>query len=158
MNKKETYRQLLPQLAAMVANQDDMITMLANTSALFKMLLPDISWIGYYLSDGHMLTLGPFQGKPACEKIKVGSGVCGSCVVRQQTIIVPDVHQFAGHIACDADTNSEIVVPLWAYGEMFAVLDADSVSLNRFDSDDQQGLLACTKIIQQQALKILKQR
>jgi len=158
MDKRDTYATVLEQLRAMLANEDDMITLMANTSALLMQLIPDISWVGFYLKDGSTLTLGPFQGRPACEKIKIGSGVCGSCAVQLHSLLVPDVHQFSGHISCDPRSNSEIVVPLMAYGELFAVLDVDSTTLGRFDRQDQQGLEDCAQAIQDQTVRIIRRQ
>ena len=158
MDKKQAYISLTDQLKAMLDGQDDMITMMANTSALFMLLLNDINWVGYYLKDGSKLTLGPFQGRPACEKIKIGQGVCGRCAVALTPIIVDDVHQFAGHIACDSASNSEIVIPLFIYGELFGVLDIDSPLLKRFDATDQYYLVECAKNIQRQAARIVSRK
>ena len=117
-----------------------MIANAANLSALLFHSLPDLNWAGFYfLKDGE-LVLGPFQGKPACVRIEVGKGVCGSAAASRQTLIVPDVHQFPGHIACDSASNSEIVVPVITDDRLLGVLDLDSPEFSRFNDDDADGL------------------
>ena len=113
---------------------------LANTSALLAGALRDINWVGFYLLKDDTLILGPFQGKPACVEIKVGKGVCGTAVAEDCTMLVPDVHAFPGHIACDSASNSEIVVPIHCSGKVVGVLDIDSPCLHRFDDEDRHGL------------------
>jgi L-methionine (R)-S-oxide reductase len=112
----------------------------ANTSALLFQLIPDVNWVGFYLAEGEELVLGPFQGKPACTHIPFGKGVCGTAAAEGRTIVVPDINQFPGHIACDAASHSEIVVPLINWGKVFGVLDIDSCSPDRFDDDDREGI------------------
>ena len=121
--------------------------LLANVGALLFLSLPDLNWLGFYLTAGTDLVLGPFQGKPACVRIPVGKGVCGTAAALRKTVVVPDVHEFPGHIACDAASRSEIVVPLIRAGELLGVLDLDSPELNRFDAVDQAALERMAVII-----------
>lgn len=123
----------LPKLmASLLEGESDAIANLANASALIYDVLPDINWAGFYFVKDGELVLGPFQGKPACVRLKIGKGVCGTAVAEDKTIVVADVHEFAGHIACDSASNSEIVVPLRKNGEIVGVLDIDSPLFNRF--------------------------
>lgn len=141
MSKTAFYDSLLLQLQALIEGEDDLIANLANASALLNLALEDLNWVGFYLlKSPNELVLGPFQGKPACLRIPVGKGVCGTAVASGQTQRVADVHAFAGHIACDGASNSEIVLPIFAQGRVVAVLDIDSPSLDRFDAEDQVGL------------------
>ena len=141
MSKNAFYDSLLSQLQALIEGEDDLIANLANTSALLNLALEDLNWVGFYLlKSPDELVLGPFQGKPACLRIPVGKGVCGTAVASGQTQRVADVHAFAGHIACDGASNSEIVLPIFDQGRVVAVLDIDSPSLARFDAEDQIGL------------------
>jgi L-methionine (R)-S-oxide reductase len=141
IGKTEFYRDLAAQLGALVGDERDAIANAANTSALLFQLMPDLNWAGFYfLRDGDELVLGPFQGKPACIRIPVGRGVCGTAAQRRQSILVEDVHAFPGHIACDAASRSELVVPLIRDGRVLGVLDLDSPVVGRFDADDQAGL------------------
>jgi GAF domain-containing protein len=139
-SKNELYGQICEQLHELLKEETDFIANAANTSALLFQNLPDINWAGFYIARGGELVLGPFQGKPACARIPFGSGVCGTAAAEQKTMLVRDVSQFAGHIACDAASQSEIVVPLMNWGKLLGVLDIDSASLNRFDEDDLEGL------------------
>lgn len=134
------YPLLLKQLASMTETERDTIANLANASALLYMSLKDINWAGFYLARDGQLILGPFQGKPACIRIDFGKGVCGSAAAGDTTIVVPNVHAFAGHIACDTASNSEIVIPLRQNGKLTAVLDIDSPLYERFGQDDREGL------------------
>ena len=141
MSKNAFYDSLLSQLQALIEGENDLIANLANTSALLNLALEDLNWVGFYLlKSPDELVLGPFQGKPACLRIPVGKGVCGTAVASGQTQRVADVHTFAGHIACDGASNSEIVLPIFDQGRVVAVLDIDSPSLARFDAEDQIGL------------------
>lgn len=141
IDKPEFYRELADQLAALLAGENDPTANAANTSALIFQMLPDINWAGFYfLRSQSELVVGPFQGKPACVRIPVGRGVCGSAVQQAASILVEDVHAFPGHIACDAASRSELVVPLIHEGRVFGVLDLDSPTPARFDSDDQAGV------------------
>lgn len=135
------YKALLHLLDNLTANEPDWLANMANTSALLGHQLADINWVGFYLHKQGELVLGPFQGKPACTHIAIGSGVCGTAAKTKQTLVIPDVDAFPGHIACDAASRSEIVIPILATnGHLLAVLDIDSPVLNRFDAQDAKGL------------------
>lgn len=121
---------------------------LANAAALIYNALDDLNWAGFYLKEGDILVLGPFQGKPACIEIPMGRGVCGTAAMNNETLVVKNVHEFAGHIACDSASNSEIVIPLRVNGEVVGVLDIDSPSFERFDEKDKAGLEELAKIIE----------
>jgi len=139
-SKEECYRLILQQLKSLLENERNLIPNLANASALLGMALKDINWAGFYLMKNGELLLGPFQGKPACVHIPVGKGVCGSAVYEGKTQLVPDVHKFEGHIACDSASRSEIVVPIYANGKIKGVLDIDSPLPGRFDNQDKYYL------------------
>lgn len=139
-DKAAGYVELDRQLRALLAGEHDLIANAANTASLLWHALPDLNWVGFYLARGNELVLGPFQGKPACVRIALGRGVCGTAAATRHTVLVPDVHAFPGHIACDAASNSEIVVPLLRGSVLLGVLDLDSPRLDRFDTRDQQGL------------------
>jgi L-methionine (R)-S-oxide reductase len=139
-NKEDNYELVKKQLKALVEDEKNQIANLSNASALLNQFLDRINWVGFYLMDEKELVLGPFQGLPACVRIPVGRGVCGTAVQRRETILVEDVHQFPGHIACDAASQSEIVVPLIKNGEVIGVLDIDSPEKARFDEVDKQKL------------------
>ena len=139
-DKPALYTQLLEQARALVGDEKNAIANAANLSALIWHTLPGLNWAGFYLFDGKELVLGPFQGKPACIRIALGKGVCGTAAQTRKTVIVTDVHQFPGHIACDSASNSEIVVPLVKDGKLLGVLDLDSPALSRFDVEDAAGL------------------
>jgi L-methionine (R)-S-oxide reductase len=146
-DKAAAYRELEKQLRALLHGERDFIANCANTAALLWHSLPDLNWAGFYrLADGE-LVLGPFQGKPACVRIQVGKGVCGTAAITGKTVLVPDVHQFPGHIACDAASRSEIVIPLIKGGDLLGMLDLDSPKLNRFDAADKAGLERLVEII-----------
>ena len=146
-SKPEFYRELAGQLQALLEGEADSIANAANTSALIFQMLPDLNWAGFYfLRSGDELVLGPFQGKPACVRIAVGRGVCGTAVAKAQSILVEDVHAFPGHIACDAASRSELVVPLFRDGRVFGVIDLDSPVTSRFDREDQAGIEALAAI------------
>ena len=134
------YRELAESLEAISASVKYNISILANASALIWNAMDRLNWCGFYLMEGGRLILGPFQGKIACTEIEPGKGVCGTAVVRGETILVKDVHTFDGHIACDSASNSEIVVPVRRNGELFGVLDIDSPDLARFTEEDKAGL------------------
>lgn len=121
---------------------------LSNAAALIYNALSDLNWAGFYLKEGDILVLGPFQGKPACIEIPMGRGVCGTAAMMNKTLVVENVHEFAGHIACDGASNSEIVIPLRVNGEVMGVLDIDSPIFSRFDDKDKAGLEALAKIIE----------
>ena len=139
-DKAAGYRELEKQLRALLHGERDTIANLANAAALIYQSLPDLNWAGFYRLIGSELVLGPFQGKPACVRIPVGKGVCGNAAARRETVLVPDVHAFPGHIACDAASRSEIVVPLIKDGKLLGVLDLDSPNPGRFDAADQIAL------------------
>ncbi|WP_395711870.1 GAF domain-containing protein [Reyranella sp.] len=138
--KPAFYGELCRQLEALLQGEHDPIANAANTSALLFHLMPELNWAGFYFLNGGELVLGPFQGKPACVRIAVGQGVCGTAVARQQSIVVPDVHAFPGHIACDAASRSELVVPLLSGQAILGVIDLDSPLPGRFDDDDRVGI------------------
>lgn len=139
--KAEFYRQLLLQLGALLADERDPVANAANTSALLFEMMSDLNWAGFYFLHGDAeLVLGPFQGKPACVRIPVGRGVCGTAVQREHSILVEDVHAFPGHIACDAASRSELVVPLIHDGRVLGVLDLDSPVAGRFDVEDREAM------------------
>ncbi|RYU75808.1 GAF domain-containing protein [Hymenobacter persicinus] len=139
LTKAEKYRQLLPQIEALTAGEPDLTANLANTAAALRQAF-GFFWVGFYLVKGEELVLGPFQGPIACTRIRLGKGVCGASWAQARTLLVPDVEQFPGHIACSSESKSEIVVPIIRDGRVVAVLDVDSDLLNDFDYDDQQAL------------------
>lgn len=145
--KDEIYTELLPQIKSLVEDESDLIANLANVTSALKQAFPSFSWVGFYLMKDGELVLGPFQGKLACTRIKVGSGVCGTAVLRKETIIVPDVEKFPGHIYCDPDSRSEIVVPIIKDGEVLGVLDIDSYELDNFDEVDKFYLEKIVEIL-----------
>ncbi len=139
--KETNYTLLWDQLASMLEDETDEIAAMANASALLCEAIDGLNWIGFYRRKGEELILGPFQGKPACTRIALGKGVCGTAAASKKTIVVPDVHAFAGHIACDSASRSEIVVPILdRTGNVRSVLDADSPCQNRFSEQDRIGL------------------
>lgn len=140
MKKKEIYKELTVQTHALLQPRFGWLSNAANLAALIFHALPDLNWTGFYVLDGEILRLGPFQGKPACTEIALGKGVCGTAAATQKTLLVPDVHQFAGHIACDSASKSEIVIPLIVRGKVWGVLDIDSPVLARLDETDRAGL------------------
>jgi len=140
MTKIEEYELLQKQVEAIIGNEVDMIANMANISALLFDNLADVNWVGFYRLVSSELVLGPFQGKVACIRIPVGKGVCGTAVSKTKTMRIANVHDFSGHIACDANSNSEIVIPVTVNNEIIAILDIDSPSYDRFDEIDQKGL------------------
>jgi GAF domain-containing protein len=146
-DKAARYRELVPQLAALVEGEPDLIANLANAVAALRECVPAASWIGVYILRAGELVLGPFQGKVACVRIAIGRGVCGTSAADKRTLIVPDVDQFPGHIACDAGSRSEIVVPILRRGEVVAVLDLDSYELAAFDDVDAAGLAPIVELL-----------
>ncbi|HEY0681880.1 MAG TPA: GAF domain-containing protein [Steroidobacter sp.] len=138
--KPVLYQQLVQELQGLIAGERDFIANLANSAALIYHSLPDLNWAGFYLLKEGELVVGPFQGKPACVRIAIGKGVCGTAAAQRATQLVRNVHEFPGHIACDAASNSEIVVPMIRNGELLGVLDLDSPKLARFDEQDKKGL------------------
>ncbi|QYD73159.1 GAF domain-containing protein [Paraburkholderia edwinii] len=145
--KPAFYAELEQQARALLAGETNQTANAANFAALLYHTMPQLNWAGFYFLDDGELVVGPFQGKPACVRIAIGRGVCGTAAATRQTQVVPDVHAFADHIACDAASQSEIVVPLVTRnGELLGVLDLDSPMLERFDDEDRQGLEAVAKI------------
>jgi L-methionine (R)-S-oxide reductase len=142
----DAYADVARDLRALLSGETDLVANAANTSALIFDALPDLNWAGFYLYKSGQLVLGPFQGKPACVRIAIGMGVCGTAAQHRATVLVEDVHAFPGHIACDSASNSEIVIPLIRGGELLGVLDVDSPRLRRFTAADQRGLEALAKI------------
>ncbi|XWJ90371.1 GAF domain-containing protein [Phytobacter ursingii] len=140
MNKIEFYADLNRDFQALMAGETSFLATLANTSALLFERLSEVNWAGFYLLEGDTLVLGPFQGKIACVRIPVGRGVCGTAVAQNSVQRVDDVHQFSGHIACDAASNAEIVLPITLNNQIIGVLDIDSIAFSRFAAEDEQGL------------------
>ncbi|NKC18477.1 MULTISPECIES: GAF domain-containing protein [Pseudoalteromonas] len=150
MQKQDFYQTLVKQAQGLISGEHNVIANMANLSALLFTTLEDINWAGFYLMDSaEELVLGPFQGNPACIRIPVGKGVCGTAAAMCETQLVEDVHAFAGHIACDAASNSEIVIPVFKGNKVIAVLDIDSPSLARFDEQDKIGLEAVVKAFEE---------
>jgi len=145
--REKDYSLVLRQLQALIEDDTDEISVLANTSALLNQFLDNINWVGFYLWKKDELVLGPFQGLPACTRIAFGKGVCGSALAEKKTMLVPNVHEFPGHITCDAASQSEIVVPMFIDGQPYGVLDIDSPILERFDEIDQKYLEEFVKIL-----------
>lgn len=143
------YRVLTAQVRALTEGVPHPIANLANVSAAIWQAMEKINWAGFYLMEQGKLVLGPFQGKPACIEIPVGKGVCGTAVQEAKTILVKDVHQFPGHIACDSASNSEIVIPIFKNGEIYGVLDIDSPYFARFTEEDQLGLEALVRVLEE---------
>lgn len=146
--KEELYPMLISQLSALVEGIPHPMANLANASALLKEALEDVNWAGFYLIQGEKLVLGPFQGRPACIEIPVGKGVCGSAVAQNRPLLVEDVHRFAGHIACDSTSRSEIVLPFYKNGAIAGVLDIDSPIPARFDEEDLAGLEHFVRVLE----------
>jgi len=140
--KKEKYDLVVKQLIALTEDEPDKIANLSNAAALLNQFLDRVNWVGFYFASGDELVLGPFQGLPACVRLPYGKGVCGTAWKEKRVLRVADVQQFSGHIACDAASQSEIVVPLMKNGEVIGVLDIDSPEKNRFDAEDEAGLAA----------------
>ena len=143
------YSLILAQLSAVTEGEHDTIANLSNASAVLNMNLPELNWAGFYLVREGELVLGPFQGKPACIRIAFGKGVCGAAAASDATQVVPDVHACPGHIACDGDSRSEIVIPLHHRGQLVAVLDIDSPVPDRFSQEDKAGLEQCAAVLEQ---------
>ena len=145
------YKILLKQAADIIETEPWCIAVLSNISSLIMTSLKDLNWAGFYLVRNGVLTVGPFQGKPACIHIQPGKGVCGTALLKDETVLVHDVHAFPGHIACDSASNSEIVVPIHSNGVIVAVLDIDSPLLNRFSEADKAGLEQLVKLLEEKA-------
>jgi GAF domain-containing protein len=152
VSKTEFYQELLAQTKSLICDEIDPIANMANISALLFDALEQVNWVGFYRVMEGQLVLGPFQGKVACIRIPMGTGVCGTAAQTKLTQRVSDVHQFDGHIACDATTNAEIVIPVELNGDIIAVLDIDSTKFERFDQEDQDGLEAIVKVFEQRLL------
>ncbi|ALO34704.1 GAF domain-containing protein [Colwellia sp. MT41] len=148
-NQAEFYHELLGQTKALISNESDIIANMANVSALLFERLAEVNWVGFYRLVGDELVLGPFQGKVACLRIPLGQGVCGTCALTGEVQRIADVHQFDGHIACDASSNAELVVPVKVAGKVVAILDIDSTAFARFDQQDEQGIMSIVKIFEQ---------
>ena len=146
-SKKEHYQQLAAPLSSLLAGERDLIANSANFTSFIYRSVPDLNWAGVYLVKDGELMLGPFQGKPACVRIPFGKGVCGTSAVKCETVIVPDVNQFPGHISCDVASKSEMVVPLMKNSTLIGVLDLDSPSASRFDQEDAEGLEMLARIL-----------
>ena len=144
---EDTYRQLPASLESLLEGEKDAVANLANAAALLYGSLPHINWAGFYILRGETLVLGPFQGKPACVRIALGQGVCGTAAARRETLVVPDVLAFPGHIACDAASRSEIVVPILDGGALRGVLDVDAPEKNRFGDADRAVLEECVRVM-----------
>ncbi len=146
-NKVENYNRMVEALPYYINRKDPWYVTLANTSALIDYFLDTINWVGFYVWHHDRLYLGPFQGKPACTEIQLGRGVVGTSALQEKSLIVSDVSMFEGHISCDQETQSEIVLPIIVHGKLFAVLDIDSPKLNRFDTEDLQGLQKVLRVL-----------
>ena len=148
VDKATRYRELVPQLASLLDGEPDLVANLANAAAAIRACVPAVSWVGFYVMRGGELVLGPFQGNVACVRIALGRGVCGTAAAERRTVVVPDVEQFPGHIACDAGSRSEIVVPIFGRGgALVAVLDLDSYELAAFDEADAAGLQPIAELL-----------
>lgn len=145
--KSTFYAEILAQAKGLMSGETDLIANMANLSAVMFNSMERVNWAGFYLYKENQLVLGPFQGKPACIRIPMGKGVCGTAAEKQETLVVEDVHAFSGHIACDAASNSEIVVPLVHEGTLIGVLDIDSPDIARFDADDKIGVEALAQAL-----------
>ncbi|MGG0846790.1 GAF domain-containing protein [Peribacillus simplex] len=145
--KEKNYELVQKQLSALIEDETNRIANLSNAAALLNQFLDEINWVGFYLYEEGQLILGPFQGLPACVRIPMGKGVCGTSAATEKTLRIEDVHQFPGHIACDAASRSEIVIPLMKDGKLIGVLDIDSPVTDRFDEIDQQGLEKFAEIL-----------
>lgn len=142
------YESLIKEAQSLISGVNHLYSNLANLSALINGALSDVNWVGFYLLEGDKLVLGPFQGKPACIEIPVGRGVCGTSVEKDETMVVRDVHEFKGHIACDSESNSEIVVPIHHNNKVVMVLDIDSTKIARFTEYDKTNLESLVKMIE----------
>jgi L-methionine (R)-S-oxide reductase len=145
-SKQQLYETLAKELRSLLQGEEDEIANAANVAALLFHRLPEVNWVGFYFFKGGQLVVGPFQGKPACTRLSLGKGVCGTAAAQRITIVVPDVHQFPGHIACDSASASEIVIPMLAVGRLLGVFDVDSPVVGRFDAEDRVGLEAMVAI------------
>ena len=153
--KSEYYKHLNVQLQHLIEEERDLIANASNAAALIFHTLPDLNWAGFYFNRNGELVLGPFQGKPACVRIAMGKGVCGTCAQKKETVVVENVHEFPGHIACDSASNSEIVIPIVKFNRLIGLLDVDSPLINRFDDEDRIGLEMFVKIFSEQTNLLL---
>ena len=151
--KETNYNLLTKQLQSLIGDEQNLIAILSNTSAILNDNLDQINWVGFYLIENEELILGPFQGHPACVHIAIGKGVCGTAVAEDKTQLVKDVHAFPGHIACDANSKSEIVIPIHVNDEIIGVLDIDAPITDRFTNEDKEGLEVIVKVIEKQLTK-----
>ena len=151
--KETNYNLLTKQLQSLIEDEQNLIAILSNTSAILNDNLDQINWVGFYLVENEELILGPFQGHPACVHIAIGKGVCGTAVAEDKTQLVKDVHAFPGHIACDANSKSEIVIPIHVNDEIIGVLDIDAPITDRFTNEDKEGLEVIVKVIEKQLTK-----
>ena len=147
LSDEEIYKYLIPQIESLINTEDTLLSNLSNLTAVLKESFEKISWVGFYIFKNNKLHLGPFQGKIACTQIDIGSGVCGTSALNRETIIVENVHEFPGHIACDSGSNSEIVLPIIFEQKLFGVLDLDSYSYSAFDITDKNYLEQILKIV-----------
>jgi len=153
MTKQSLYETLARELQSLFRDEHEMVCNMANFSSVVFHSLPDVSWAGFYRLCGGQLLLGPFQGKPACIRIPVGRGVCGTAAAKRRSVLVADVREFEGHIACDPDSRSELVVPLIdSEGRLRGVFDLDSTTIGRFDATDQQGIESLVKVFLKQTI------
>ena len=151
--KETNYNLLTKQLQSLIEDEQNLIAILSNTSAILNDNLDQINWVGFYLIENEELILGPFQGHPACVHIAIGKGVCGTAVAEDKTQLVKDVHAFPDHIACDANSKSEIVIPIHVNDEIIGVLDIDAPITDRFTNEDKEGLEVIVKVIEKQLTK-----
>ena len=151
--KETNYNLLTKQLQSLIEDEQNLIAILSNTSPILNDNLDQINWVGFYLIENEELILGPFQGHPACVHIAIGKGVCGTAVAEDKTQLVKDVHAFPGHIACDANSKSEIVIPIHVNDEIIGVLDIDAPITDRFTNEDKEGLEVIVKVIEKQLTK-----
>ncbi|MBY6181396.1 GAF domain-containing protein [Staphylococcus haemolyticus] len=151
--KETNYNLLTEQLQSLIEDEQNLIAILSNTSAILNDNLDQINWVGFYLIENEELILGPFQGHPACVHIAIGKGVCGTAVAEDKTQLVKDVHAFPGHIACDANSKSEIVIPIHVNDEIIGVLDIDAPITDRFTNEDKEGLEVIVKVLEKQLTK-----
>ncbi|RIO58313.1 GAF domain-containing protein [Staphylococcus haemolyticus] len=151
--KETNYNLLTKQLQSLIEDEQNLIAILSNTSAILNDNLDQINWVGFYLIENEELILGPFQGHPACVHIAIGKGVCGTAVAEDKTQLVKDVHAFPGHIACDANSKSEIVIPIHVNDEIIGVLDIDAPITDRFTNEDKEGLEVIAKVLEKQLTK-----
>ena len=147
--KEDICRWTVMRVRALIAGESDCVTNMANAAAAVFELWDEVSWAGFYLMKQGELVLGPFQGKPACRRIEVGKGVCGTAVAQRKTQLVPNVHAFPGHIACDGGSNSEIVVPIFRGDEVIGVIDLDRYSFDRYGKDEQEALEKIAELLSQ---------